>query len=99
MHDEWLMANADTAKRFARAIRAATAWINSDQTRLRTLLPSVHEHGFRIRISPEASRELRLPGFRDMPTTNGVKDLADLLTKHGFLKSAVNPVELLAPLE
>lgn len=99
VHDEWLVANADTAKRFARAIRSATSWINSDQSKLRSLLSSVHEHGFRIRVSPEAAREIRLPGFREMPTTDGIKDLADLLTKHGFLKSAVNPVELLAPLE
>lgn len=95
--DDWVAAHPETARKFVAAIREATAWINEDPNRLRELLPRLQAKGIRFSVSEQAASEIHLPGFKEAPTRAGVIRNADLLQKHGFLQTPVDPSLVLPP--
>lgn len=95
VHDDWLRANRDVAHRFANAIKEATRWINKDQDRFRDFLLVLEQKGFQMKVSKQAAKELRPPGFLEAPSETGVENLVKLLRKYGFLKTDIDPVLLL----
>ena len=91
-HEDFINANPELIAKIARVIDKATAFINNEEE-FRKLLPTFDQHDIKFKMSKEVADSVRIMGFRNALTPEGLEIVMDMLIEDNVLKTRYNVEE------
>ena len=88
-HEDYINANPELIAKISRVIDKATKLIQNEEE-FRKLLPTLDQHGIKFKMSKEVADSVRIMGFRNQLTPEGLEAVMDMLIKNNVLKERIN---------
>jgi len=94
-HEDFIDANPELIARISRVIDKATNFINNQEEEFRKLLPTLGEHGIKLKISKEVADSMSIMGFSNSLTPSSLDAIMDMMIDKNVLKTKINMEDLI----